>query len=210
MRRTSRKPIARCASVRRPRRRATWWPTRCSPPRSAPGATRCTRATGSWRRTPSFARRCAEHGLTFVGPSPEAIEMMGDKIAGRVAAVANGVPVVPGSDASIEDIDAAKREADRHRLPAAAQGERGRRWPGHAGGQRAVGARGAARRGRRRGDRRHSPTRASTWSATSRGSTTSRSRSSATGTATTCTSASATAAPSAATRSSWRSRRRRC
>ena len=58
-----------------------------------------------------FARRCAEHGLTFVGPSPEAIELMGDKIAGRAAAIANDVPVVPGSHTSISDIDAAKRQA---------------------------------------------------------------------------------------------------
>ncbi len=58
-----------------------------------------------------FARRCAEHGLTFIGPSPEAMELMGDKIAGRAAAIANGVPVVPGSDASIDDVDAAKRQA---------------------------------------------------------------------------------------------------
>ena len=59
-----------------------------------------------------FARRCAEHGLTFIGPSPGAIELMGDKIAGRAAAIASGVPVVPGSDACIDDIDAAKRGAD--------------------------------------------------------------------------------------------------
>ena len=58
-----------------------------------------------------FARRCAEHGLTFVGPSPEAIELMGDKIAGRAAAAANHVPVAPGSDASISDVDAARRLA---------------------------------------------------------------------------------------------------
>ena len=58
-----------------------------------------------------FARRCAEHGLTFIGPSPEAIELMGDKIAGRAAAVANDVPVVPGSDASLDDVEAAKRQA---------------------------------------------------------------------------------------------------
>ena len=64
-----------------------------------------------------FARRCAEHGLIFVGPSPESIELMGDKIAGRAAAIANGVPVVPGSDASIVDVRAAKREADRIGYP---------------------------------------------------------------------------------------------
>ena len=64
-----------------------------------------------------FAWRCAEHDLTFVGPSPESIELMGDKIAGRAEAIANGVPVVPGSDAGMDDIVAARREADHIGYP---------------------------------------------------------------------------------------------
>jgi len=44
-----------------------------------------------------FAAACRQHGLRFVGPSPEAIRLMGDKLAARSLAARLGVPVVPGS-----------------------------------------------------------------------------------------------------------------
>ena len=45
----------------------------------------------------TFSRRCREEGLRFIGPSPESIEMMGDKISARKRMIAAGVPVVPGT-----------------------------------------------------------------------------------------------------------------
>lgn len=79
-----------------------------------------------------FARRCAENGLVFIGPSPEAIEAMGDKAVARETMIKAGVPVVPGSDAIIESEAEALRLATRMGFPvllkaAAGGGGRGMR-----------------------------------------------------------------------------------
>ncbi len=53
-----------------------------------------------------FARRCGEAGLVFVGPSPEAMALMGDKASARRVARQAGVPVVPGTEAALSDAEA--------------------------------------------------------------------------------------------------------
>ncbi|HSG94800.1 MAG TPA: biotin carboxylase N-terminal domain-containing protein, partial [Afifellaceae bacterium] len=58
-----------------------------------------------------FARAVAAAGLTFIGPPPEAIAVMGDKMASKKLAAAAGVPIIPGKKTPIADANAACAEA---------------------------------------------------------------------------------------------------
>jgi acetyl-CoA carboxylase biotin carboxylase subunit len=51
----------------------------------------------------AFARAVQDAGLVFIGPSPEAINLMGDKVSAREIAIAAGVPVIPGSPRGLND-----------------------------------------------------------------------------------------------------------
>ncbi len=60
----------------------------------------------------AFAQVVADHGFTFIGPSPDHIATMGDKIAAKAAMAAVGISPVPGGDSAVEDDMEAARIAD--------------------------------------------------------------------------------------------------
>lgn len=55
-----------------------------------------------------FARRCQEAGIIFIGPRPETIKTMGDKISARQKMIDAGVPVVPGTRENLESVEDAR------------------------------------------------------------------------------------------------------
>ena len=58
-----------------------------------------------------FAQLCIDNGITFIGPSPESIAMLGDKARAKETMKAAGVPVIPGSDGAVSSVEEAKRIA---------------------------------------------------------------------------------------------------
>jgi acetyl-CoA carboxylase biotin carboxylase subunit len=59
-----------------------------------------------------FAKKVTDAGITFIGPSPHAMEVMGSKLAAKECVKKYNIPMVPGIDKAIEDIQAAKQIAD--------------------------------------------------------------------------------------------------
>ena len=64
-----------------------------------------------------FAEMVETHGMTFIGPSPAHIRMMGDKISAKTAMAGLGVPLVPGSDGAVTDLTEAAEVAARIGYP---------------------------------------------------------------------------------------------
>ena len=65
----------------------------------------------------AFARRVKQEGLILVGPSPEAMEIMGNKLSAKAAAKKYMIPMVPGTEEAIQDIAVAKLRAEEVGFP---------------------------------------------------------------------------------------------
>ncbi|KAA6407434.1 MAG: pyruvate carboxylase [Lasallia pustulata] len=64
-----------------------------------------------------FARSVEKAGLIFVGPTPETIDKLGDKVSARTLATKSGVPVVPGTEGPVEKFEDVKSFTDEHGFP---------------------------------------------------------------------------------------------
>ena len=65
----------------------------------------------------AFARACADAGITFVGPRPDILDRLGDKVAARKIAESAGVPILSGTDAPVAANDEAKALAEKLGYP---------------------------------------------------------------------------------------------
>ncbi len=72
---------------------------------------------GFLSENPAFAKTCEKCGITFIGPRAESIEMLGDKAQAKETMKAAGVPVIPGSDGAVNNLDYAQDVAQRMGYP---------------------------------------------------------------------------------------------
>ena len=66
---------------------------------------------GFLAENPDFARACRDAGIVFIGPTPEAMELMGSKTAARRLVMNAGLPVIPGTDANLDSFEEVVRVA---------------------------------------------------------------------------------------------------
>ena len=74
-------------------------------------------AMAFFRRTKILRNRSIDAGMIFIGPSPQAIEIMGSKLAAKAAVAKFNVPLVPGTSEPITDVEEAKKVAAKIGYP---------------------------------------------------------------------------------------------
>ena len=89
---------------------------------------------GLLSESPEFAEACAEAGITFIGPKPETMRRLGNKVAARNLAIEVGVPVVPATDPLPDDMEAVKKLAAGIGYPVMLKAS----WGGGGRGMRAI------------------------------------------------------------------------
>ncbi len=89
---------------------------------------------GLLSESPEFAEACAENGIVFIGPSPETMRRLGNKVAARNLAIEVGVPVVPATGPLPEDMDAARAMVAAIGYPAMLKAS----WGGGGRGMRTI------------------------------------------------------------------------
>ena len=89
---------------------------------------------GLLSESPEFVEACAEAGITFIGPRPETMRRLGNKVAARDLAIEAGVPVVPATEPLPDDIAVMKRMADEIGYPVMLKAS----WGGGGRGMRVI------------------------------------------------------------------------
>ena len=89
---------------------------------------------GLLSESPEFADACAEAGITFIGPKPDTMRRLGNKVAARNLAIEVGVPVIPATDPLPEDMAEVRRMAEAVGLPVMLKAS----WGGGGRGMRVI------------------------------------------------------------------------